>query len=48
MTLETCKKRLELAKTDEEKAFWEAKIARKMKHPKYAGLVKVETLELMN
>jgi len=40
MTLETCKKRLELAKTDKEKAFWEDRIARKLRKPKYAHLNK--------
>lgn len=39
MTIETCKKRLELAKTDEERKFWEARIARKVaRFPKYAHL----------
>ena len=39
MTIDTCKVRLGLAKTDEEKAFWENRIARKLKKPKYASLV---------
>lgn len=32
MTLETCKKRLELAKSDEEKTFWQERIARRLQH----------------
>ena len=42
MTLENCKKRAELAKTPEEKAFWEARIARKLRLRKYAHLRVVE------
>ena len=42
MTLETCKKRLELAKTDAERLFWEERIARKIaKFSKYAQVAKV-------
>jgi len=41
MTLETCRIRLGLAKTDEDKAFWEAKIARRLLLPKYAKEVQV-------
>lgn len=36
MTLETCKKQLELAKTDEEKEFWTKRIQYKLNKPKYA------------
>jgi hypothetical protein len=41
MTLETCKKRLELAEkagNEEEINFWKARIERKLRHPKYANL----------
>lgn len=38
MTLETCKKRLELATTPEEKDFWTKRIERKLKLPKYQGV----------
>ncbi len=30
MTIETCKKRLEIAETDEEKTFWQERLDRKM------------------
>lgn len=43
MTIKTCEDRLKLAKTPEEKAFWEARIARKIaRFPKYASLRKQE------
>lgn len=43
MTIETCKKRLELAKTDKEKEFWTKRIARKIaRFPKYTHLRKPE------
>ena len=41
--LPNLKMRLAVAKTDEEKAFLEAKIAHKLTLPKYAHLAKVET-----
>lgn len=40
MTLATCKKRLELASSDEEKQFWEKRIARKLSKEKYVNLRK--------
>jgi len=45
MTLETAKKRLELAKEGKDPMgveFWEAKIAHKLTLPKYSQLVKEE------
>ena len=45
MTLETCKKRLELAeeKKDEfEIAFWKERIERKLRKPKYAEIAGTE------
>ena len=43
MTLETCKKKLELAVTDAEKKFWKDRIDRKIaKYPNYAHLRVVE------
>ena len=39
--LDNLKKRLALAKTDEEKAFLEKRIAHKLTLPKYAHLAKV-------
>ena len=43
--LDTLKKRLALAKTDEEKAFLEKRIAHKLTLPKYANLVKQKVVE---
>lgn len=43
MTIETCKKQLAAAKTPEEKAYWQARIDRKIaRYPKYAALKVVE------
>jgi len=42
MTLKNCRKRLALAKSEEEKKFWENRISHKLNLPQYENCVKEE------